>query len=371
MENKDFFDEPTVQSQIKIRIVKKYFYAWARVIFSVLKRQKRDLRLGFFDLFAGPGVYDDGTKSTPIEILEIVIENDELSKNLVTFFNDKDSSHVSSLRNEVDKIPDINKLGKKPIIQNSEVGQEIIKDIRNLGNFPILFFIDPWGYKGLTIELIESVVENWGCDCIFFFNFNRINAGLNNDKVREHMNSIFGEKNVDRLRLLTKNCSKEKREKIIIEEVVNILCGENGERYVLPFCFKNSKVSRTSHYLFFISKNFKGYEIMKDIMAKESSDSSQGVATFSYCLAEEEQPKLFKLSKPLDELEQMLIDEFSGTEIDFNNLYREHSVGRRFIKKNYKEILLEMQQKKKLEIYRKRGKIRKNSVPDDSIIKFH
>ena len=58
---------------------------------------------------------------------------------------------------------------------------------------PTLLFVDPWGYKGLSLALINSVVQNWGCDCIFFFNYNRINPGVSNDTVREHMNALFGD----------------------------------------------------------------------------------------------------------------------------------------------------------------------------------
>ncbi len=49
---------------------------------------------------------------------------------------------------------------------------------------PTFFFVDPWGYKGLSLRLINSVLKNWGCDCIFFFNYTRINMGLENELVK-------------------------------------------------------------------------------------------------------------------------------------------------------------------------------------------
>ena len=54
-------------------------------------------------------------------------------------------------------------------------------------------FVDPWGYKGLSLRLINSVLKDWACECIFFFNYNRINMGLGNDAVKEHMDALFGE----------------------------------------------------------------------------------------------------------------------------------------------------------------------------------
>src|SRR5436190_1804539 len=68
-----FFEEQKEQSQVKTAIVTKYFWAWAKVITSVLARGKNDQRIAYVDLFAGPGRYEDGAKSTPLLILEQAI----------------------------------------------------------------------------------------------------------------------------------------------------------------------------------------------------------------------------------------------------------------------------------------------------------
>ncbi len=53
-----FFEESREQSQIKFRIVAKYFWAWAKVIIPSAKN--RGGRIAYIDLFAGPGWYRDG-----------------------------------------------------------------------------------------------------------------------------------------------------------------------------------------------------------------------------------------------------------------------------------------------------------------------
>ena len=65
---------------------------------------------------------------------------------------------------------------------------------------PTLFFVDPWGYKGMTLRLINSVLKDWGCDCCFFFNYSRVNAGLGNDAVEKHMDALFGSERASSLR---------------------------------------------------------------------------------------------------------------------------------------------------------------------------
>ena len=59
-----FFDETTEQSAIKAKILSDYFWAWAKVIIPTAKKSPRN-RIAYIDLFAGPGRYKDGTKSTP------------------------------------------------------------------------------------------------------------------------------------------------------------------------------------------------------------------------------------------------------------------------------------------------------------------
>jgi hypothetical protein len=45
------------------------------------------------------------------------------------------------------------------------------------------------------------------------------------------------------------------------------------------------------------------------------------------------------LSRPLDDLQDMLLQFYSGHTIDFIKLYEEHSVDKPYIKKNYKDVL--------------------------------
>src|SRR5205823_1498044 len=135
-----------------------------------------------------------------------------------------------------------------------EVGAEIIKLIRKVQSIPTLLFADPWGYKGLSLQLINSVLRNWGCDCIFFFNYNRINMGLSNPYVEEHMVALFGKQRASALRQRLEGLEPEQREKTIVDEFTSAL-NEIGGTYVLPFNFKSDRRARTSHYLVFVCKH--------------------------------------------------------------------------------------------------------------------
>jgi hypothetical protein len=170
--------------------------------------------------------------------------------------------------------------------------------------------------------------------------------GLGNDAVKEHMNALFGQARADQVRETLKPLSPQERELSIVEAICKAL-KEMGGQYVLPFCFKHETGNRTSHHLIFVSKHVKGYEIMKEIMAKESSEKVQGVPSFEYNPATLQHPLLFELTRPLDELESMLLDKFSGRCLTMKEIYDQHNVGKPYIKKNYKTALgnLEAQNK--------------------------
>src|SRR5437773_9778969 len=122
MSNKKFFDEQTEQSAVKATIVSKYFWSWAKVILS----QAHVSKIAYIDLFAGPGRYKDGTKSTPLLILEQAVADPDLRRMLVTIFNDLDSTNTHSLERAITELPGIAKLKYSPKVYNEEVGEKVV-----------------------------------------------------------------------------------------------------------------------------------------------------------------------------------------------------------------------------------------------------
>lgn len=337
---KTFFEEQSEESRIKAEIVEKYFYAWSRVI----AKNVREKTIAYIDLFAGPGRYKDGSASVPVMIVQRAINDDFLRENLATIFNDKDENNSRTLEEEIFSIPGVEKLRHRPVIYNHEVGSEVVQQFESVRLAPTFFFIDPWGYKGLSLRLINSVLRHWGCDCIFFLNYNRVNMGINNNFVQQHMEALFGEERAVALRAVLDPLTPEQRELAVVDAVSEALRGMGGN-YPLPFCFRNEAGTRTSHYLIFVSKNVTGYSIMKDIMANASTKKEQGVASFSYCRADKTMPFLFELSRPLEELEDMLLDEFAGQTLTMEQVYQRHQVGRPFVRKNYRDVLISLESK--------------------------
>lgn len=362
-----FFDESSEQSRVKAAIVSEYFWAWARVVLPTVKQ--RGSKLAYIDLFAGPGRYKDQTLSTPLLVLEKAIQDPDMCSCLEMVFNDANPDHASRLRAEIDAYPGIEKLRFKPRVTPEEVGEQILKMLENWRGVPTLLFVDPWGYKGLSLGLINSVLQNWGCDCIFFFNYNRINAGLGNPTVKEHMDVLFGEARADALRKKLEPLRPAEREVTIVEELAQAL-KNLGASFVLPFCFRNESGNRTSHHLIFATKHPKGYDIMKDVMSKHSSEYHQGVPSFGYCPASAIHPLLFELNRPLEDLEGMLLSTFAGRTLSVDQIYQAHNVGRPYLRKNYKDVLRAMELNGRAKANPPHTKRPKNTLADRTMITF-
>lgn len=374
MTDNSFFEEQTEQSLVKSTIISKYFDAWANVVISVQKRNLQfSQKIAYIDLFAGPGRYEDGKQSTPVKILTNAIAKPELRKRLVTIFNDKDENNSITLQTTINSIPGIETLKYRPSVHNHEVGEEIVEMFEEMNLVPTLFFVDPWGYKGLSLRLVNSVLKNWGCDSIFFFNYNRINMGIENETVKKHINALFDKERAMKLREKLINKNSQERELLIVEELCQAFKSYNS-RYVLPFRFKNSSGQRTSHHLIFVSKHFRGYEIIKDIMARESTKNTQGVPSFEYNPADllSKQMLLFSLSRPFDYLKNDLLLKFKGKSLKMREIYRQHNVDTPYIKKNYKEALRQLyDDDEKIQAVSPTGKPpRKGTFGDDVLVKF-
>lgn len=329
----EFFSEQADQSERKALIVSKYFDAWSKIIAP--RTMQSDGKLAYIDLFAGPGRYEDGSASTPLMVLTKALQSEKVRNGLVSIFNDMDGNHTSALRAEIDALPGIETLKHRPQIYEGPVGPPIADYFNGVRLIPTFSFIDPFGYKGLSWALIRSVIKDWGCDCVFFFNYSRINAGVNNPVVDQHMTALFGADNLAALRTRL-NASQAGREGVIIEHLKQAMI-DAGARFVQTFRFRNAENTRTTHHLVFVTKHPTPYEVMKEIMATHSSHADQGVPSYEYALAMETAGKLFE--DQLDLLEDQLVGEFAGQSLSMIDLYHKHNLNKPYVRKNYKDAL--------------------------------
>jgi hypothetical protein len=121
---------------------------------------------------------------------------------------------------------------------------------------------------------------------------------------------------------------------------------EAGANFVLPFRFRNTTGKRTTHFLVFVTKHQKGYELMKEIMAEESSHNDQGVPSLEYAPSLKRVRYLFETA--MDDLEDKLTVAFAGRSLTMEQIYHEHNVDTPYTKNNYKTALANLLQAKRI-----------------------
>jgi three-Cys-motif partner protein len=361
MATRDFFIEQSEQSQIKAKIVNSYFTAWSRVMLSHWSE-----KITYIDLYCGPGKYEDGSKSVPLNLIEHTLANNELKKRMLFFFNDIEKTYTQNLEDEIKNLPDGLSLLHKIQFTNIEIGTDFAKNIKIPINVPVLSFVDPWGYKGLTMDLIGTLIKNNGSDCIFFFNYNRINMALSDNVLfDEHLEGIFGTEKTMKLKQELVSMSSVQREPAILKALIEAL-GNNGANYILPFKFYSQEMSRTSHFIIFVTKHPAGYKIMKQIMYINSARDPDGVASFSFEDSYNFSPSSGQLTffSKLDDLCNELQYKYAGSKINIDTLCSSIVLNpsNLFVESNVKDALRRLEENRIITVEGRQQKIRNGKV---------
>ena len=98
------------------------------------------------------------------------------------------------------------------------------------------------------------------------------------------------------------------------------------------------------------------------------------MGSFEYSPASTKYPTLFELTRPLDDLEDMLCAEFAGQTLSMLNVYERHNIGRPYVKANYKSALIRMEAAGSIKadplVEKRPKKTGKTTFGDDVIVTF-
>jgi three-Cys-motif partner protein len=320
----------------------------------------------YVDLFCGPGRYDDGSPSTPLLILDHVVKTPALREVTQLFFNDENKQFVEKLESEVAKFPSVELLKYPPVFRSKTINREIIPNIEKT-KVPTLFFADPWGYKGISIDLIAAAIAYFGCDFLFFFNYNRINMNLGCEAMNEPINEFFSMSRADELRKAVARLRPAAREEAVLKAMQTAI--RNLSAQVGKFTYRSKTGSRSTHHLLCVSKHRQGMALFKEISAKESTSFDGDVPSLEHDPSAN--PYQDGLFSPLTRLEEELLTVYAGKVVTPEQIYHEHHNGRPFILRNYRQALLHLEETGAISIDPPRAnRPRGESFPRDARISF-
>ena len=282
---KDFFNEQNSKSHVKSKIVVSFFETY----FSIINNTDFSKNgIYYIDLFSGPGIYKNGDISTPMQILNTIdkFSKDDAVNKLKLVFNDENTEFAKALKTNITNHPVYSRLKTKPVVLNKKTSNVDLSIYTQYG-CPIFSFIDPWGYKDVSFSQIHNLVRPIGSDCILFFNVNRILQDINKPSSNIHMNELFGKElpnalDVAKDPLLSQKQKGESFVKLFSRNLYDMYFTTfknlNHSLFVLPFAFRQDNANKTSHYIVFITKNYKAITEMKKIMVANSNSNTTVLA---------------------------------------------------------------------------------------------
>ena len=350
-EEKDFFKKQTDSSRVKASIVSEYFPQYCKII----RRKHEPEMFRYIDLFAGPGIYEDGNISTPIMLARNIAKESSLKDKVQFVFNDL--NYCEELRANFEAEFPRGTFTKKVYFTDKKVGdyENIYTYLEKstmkpcggswLNEQPSLLFFDPFGYKGMRTETLAKFLKNWGNEIFLFINTKRINPALENELFEDMMRLWFPSRfdtlkeEVRKLKTLT-----ERLEYILTSLREEFVALVGGMVYCCAFRFQEENSRTTSHYILHITKGPRGYDLCKSVYNKFANEDlvlSHGSNTYTF------DPKkcandvsLFgDTNMAAEALKDILCKQYMGKTITALALFEEHQRGSRYSRDHYTRAL--------------------------------
>ena len=201
---------------------------------------------------------------------------------------------------------------------------------------PSFFLIDPYGHP-LPLPIINKILGRNHTEALVNLMWFRINMDLSNPLMESHLDELFGDDGWRRQSFL--NMHGVEREKAFLEYFKSRLAC----KFVLPFKVRYDVEDtrggdRTKYYLLHVSNHVKAVLLMKEVMWPLGDEEG----TFDY--SGESQGVLISSTPTAQELKSILLREFKGRELGFDEL-RENTWKLPFIERHYREVLKNLEGK--------------------------
>lgn len=334
-------------SQAKVRFYKTYLDIYLRVLCNTPFIQE----INIYDVFCGRGLYANGGKGSPIEAADVINDIGQTfrhSKHINLHVNDKNSKHINAVRKYIqgeNHKPADNFTTVYSAIDGEVYLEKLVTDLYFSPTYTRnLVFIDPYGYKEIKKDVIQSLLANNHTEVMIFLPISFMNRftshALSHEEITmykplvDFVKSFFppshpivrGEQisNLEYIAYLTK------------------VLKFNDNYYTTSYHIERS----TNNYfaLFFITPNEYGYEKILETKWKLDEKDGNGFnlpqppSLFDELDREENKNKVFNLLK---DITKSYLSNAARTNLD---LYR-YALSNEFLPKHMSEVLSELLRK--------------------------
>lgn len=368
--NENFFEKQSASSYVKAKIVSSYFPQYCKILSKFPQKEFR-----YIDLFAGPGLYEDGHESTPLMIARECYNDEYLRNNVRMLFNDMKYKDV--LEDNFLKLYPQGTFRINPFFADRTIGecetvdqylQKNTMENNGRNSSPALLFFDPFGYKGIKTHVLADFLQNWGNEIFLFLNTKRINAAIDNELFLRYIKDMFP-LSYEQVKLM-----KSGKDSVIarLAYIIDMLGREfnlilNKNVYYTAFQFQEEDIHTTSHFILHLTKNSKGYELVKTIYNDFANVGTtfDGLHTYSFDpkLLNSHDMELFDYSYDnIHCLADRLYDDYKGKVIDARKLFDKDQIKTNYCLSHYTAALRKLVEEGKIKSTFTDGKNHKVSV---------
>lgn len=251
-------------TKAKHEILRRYLAAW----FPILATNHD--RIVYIDGFSGPGRYKKGEPGSPVIALKEALKyRKAIEGEIVFWFIEEREDRLEHLRQELGNITVPAHF--KVIAESGKFHEEFgaVLDSIDAGKntlAPTFAFIDPFGFSGIPLSLIQRLLKFKRSEVFITFMVDAFNRFLQHpeDKVVQHIVEAFGGEEAVQIAKGSGDRVAELRE--LYQSNLR-----QAAKYVRYFEMRDRQ-DRTQYYLFFATNHERGHLKMKEAMWKVDPD---------------------------------------------------------------------------------------------------
>lgn len=242
-------------------VLRYYLEMWLPIVGN------RNSKILIVDGFAGPGSYEDGEDGSPVIAMRTLVNHTApISADVIFLFIEQNKSYCQRLKSTVDqwrsKLPNNANVYVREDNFISFLGDQLDRlQKHNTNMAPAFIMIDPFGFKGSEMAMIERIMGNPKCEVFSTFMWRDMQRFLKTSEFDSPLTAFFG---TDEWKAALDH--QGKKQKDFLFALYKQRLKQSGATHVLHFGLYEAR--RHVYSIFFGTRHLRGCDKMKEAICK-------------------------------------------------------------------------------------------------------
>jgi three-Cys-motif partner protein len=328
----------------KHKILIRYMKAFLPIMGGRARGAGHGADLVIVDAFAGRGRYTTDDVGSPLLLRDIAgrVISDRRVDEIELFYIESDVDNSDSLESELKSAERLNGVIERGPIRDTFEGSapEIIERVRT-SRRSSFWFLDPFGYAGLPLTLIRSILTlQWTEIFITLMvrDMNRFLDDANHQQAIGRVLDLTGDDLLNAIEEIKREPNRRRALRDVYAERLNVRASSNRRLYVTSVHVAEDGPTDTVYYLVHATRHPKGKREMKEAIWEATGGLNEflGANDSTVVTAQTGQIGMFgemeiaESSVNYRELKSLLLSQFADRRIEYGKLQDEAVIGHEF-----------------------------------------